>query len=368
MPSKKRGNGEGSIFRMSDGSWRAVVSCGSVGSKRVRRTRKAKTRDDAKAKLREMLDELSGRVAVETTETVATWLDAWLNSADVKSLAESTQASYRGTVENHLVPLIGPAKLKSLSAVQIDLAFGRLQAGDRTRELAFVVLQSALRRAVRKGVIPFNPCDSADRPSSKREKIVPFTPLEVARILKEVRHDRLRAVHVLAFSLGMRQGEIFGLRWIDVDWAARTISIRQQACDVSGRLVFRQPKTDAGVRTLTLAATAIEALRERQAEALREGQAGAELVFLNERGRPILRSNFGNRHWKPLLKRLEIEARGYHHCRHTAASLMLGAGVPLHVVSQTLGHSKPSITLDLYAHLMSHQSDEAAEAMQRMLG
>lgn len=82
----------------------------------------------------------------------------------------------------------------------------------------------------------------------------------------------------------------------------------------------------------------------------------------------MLRSNFGHRHWRPLLKKLGIPHRGLHHARHTAASLLLGNGVPVHIVSRMLGHAAPSITLDVYAHLMPHQTGDAAEAMARMLG
>lgn len=102
--------------------------------------------------------------------------------------------------------------------------------------------------------------------------------------------------------------------------------------------------------------------------AMREGNAANPLVFCNLRGMPIRRSNFAFKHWKPLLKKLGLKQHGFHIARHTAASLMLGGGVPVHVVSKILGHANPSITLKIYAHLMDHQSEAAAKIIDAMIG
>jgi integrase len=358
MPRKKtirkRGNGDGSIFELGDGRWRAVVSCGQIGGRRIRRSKIARSRDEAKDKLRELLEETYGKVAPAPDKTLAEWLNEWLQSKRAASLAENTIDSYRMSIENHLVPKMGPAKLRDITPAQIDIVVGKIK-GDRTRQLAFAVLRMALKRAARKGLISHNPAEVADRPGHKRETIDPFDADQVKRILEASEGDRLRAVYVLAFSLGLRQGELFGLRWRDVDLKAGTISIRQQAAEVRGNIIFREPKSTAGIRTVKVPAVAVTALRERKAIAMKEGHAAAELVFLNQDGKVIRRSNFGKWCWRPLLKRLKIKHRGFHHARHTAASLMLGDGYPVHVVCHTLGHSKPSVTLDLYAHLIAGQ-------------
>ena len=186
------------------------------------------------------------------------------------------------------------------------------------------------------------------------------------KILHATANDRLRAVYLLAFSLGLRQGELFGLRWSDVDLDRARITIRQQACEVGGRVTFKSPKTESGTRTVSISASIVESLRDRRKASEAEGHAETGLVFTNEVGNVIHRSNFGHRQWQPLLQKLKIKHRGFHVARHTAASLMLGAGVPIHVVSQILGHAKPSITLDLYSHLMPHQASVAADVLDRL--
>lgn len=366
--TRKRANGDGSVFQLPDGSWRAVVSCGTIGGKRIRRTRKAATRDAAKQALADLQREVGGALPASTEITVAEWLNEWIESAKTGKAAENTIESYRYSVTNHIVPHLGACKLASLTTAHVDAAFRRMKAGDRTRELAFQTLSASLRRAVKKGLIASNPCLDADKPKVVQKKIVPMDPDDVRKILAEVKDDRLYGVFVLAFSLGMRQGELFGLRWADVSFENRTITIHQQACEVAGHIVVRKPKTESGSRTIQVSENVINVLRTRRADSLREGHAAAELVFVNERGGPVRRSNFAFRHWKPTLKKLGIKHRGFHIARHTAASLMLGAGIPVHVVSQILGHSKPSVTLNLYSHLMKHQSDAAAKIIDSMIG
>ena len=163
----------------------------------------------------------------------------------------------------------------------------------------------------------------------------------------------------------MRQGELFGLHWADIDFEAMTARVERQAVESRGCVKIKPPKTKAGRRTLTLSAPVVSALSDRRRLAMAEGHAGSNFVFTNQRGGVVRRSNFGNRHWRKLLERLSLEHRGFHHCRHTAATLMLAGGVPLHVVSRVLGHSKPSITLDLYAHYIEADGGQAADVMAR---
>lgn len=365
---RKRANGNGSIFQLKDGSWRAVVSCGQISGKRIRKTKKAATRDAAKVALTELQLEVSGGLPVSTDLTIATWLSEWLEACKADKMADNTIISYELAIKNHLVPKIGAAKISEISSVQIDKAFRELKAGSRTRELAFTILSAAMNRAKRKGLITSNPCNDADRPSYTPEEIVPLSQNDVERILKAKSADRLHAVYVLAFSYGPRQGEMFGLRWCDVDLKNRRVRFVQQACETSGKLIFKKLKTKAAARTIVISEAVASAIQSRRLIAMREGHASSELVFTSEDGTAIRRSNFGNRQWRPLLKSLGIGHCGFHNSRHTAASLMLGAGVPLHVVSKILGHAKPSITLDLYSHLMTHQSEEAASVIDKMIG
>lgn len=363
---KKRPNGDGSIYQTADGRWRAVVSAGTANGKRKRLSRLCRTREDARLALGELREAAVSRPVDHLV--LDAYMQDWLTHHVGQSCEESTVAAYRFAWDRHLCPVLGSLLLSGLTALQVEQAFRQLATGDRTKQHAFAVLSSALSRAVRLGVLARNPCELLERPRCRQEPIEPFTLDEMRRILAATADHRLAVVFVLALTVGLRQGEIFGLRWEDVDWAAGTLRIARQAREVGGKVTLAEPKTAAGVRTVRLATQTIAALQARRMVALREGLAKCPWICPSRGGGLMGRCNFGSRHWRPLLKKLGIRLRGLHHARHTAASLLLGSGVPVHVVSQVLGHARPSITLDLYAHLMPHQSDAAAAAMGQLVG
>jgi integrase len=131
------------------------------------------------------------------------------------------------------------------------------------------------------------------------------------------------------------------------------LTIQRQACESAGKLEIKAPKTAAGVRRILLPDSIVDALAVRRAKSLKEGLAKSLWIFPGADGAPTRRSKFGFRAWKQTLAALKIRHRGFHHARHTAATLLLNAGaVPLAVVSKMLGHASPKITLETYAHVM----------------
>jgi integrase len=168
----------------------------------------------------------------------------------------------------------------------------------------------------------------------------------------------------------MRQGELFGLLWEHVDLPGGKLRIVQAAAEVAGKVSIRSPKTANSARVVELPPVAVKALKEHRAILMKEGNAGSDLVFPAPRGGLIPRSTFRHRYWLPILKHKNVGAapRGFHHTRHTYATLALGAGVPVHVVSRVLGHSKASTTLDIYAHVLQAHQTAATEAAQRLFG
>lgn len=367
MP-RKRGNGAGSVCqRQSDKQWLAVLSYKGLDGKRHRATRYANSRRHAEILLQDLRQEVFGLAPPPSSLTVGQFLTDWLRDTIKPNCAEATHDSYRRAVSNHIVPLIGTGRLLDLTPYHIQSWITAMAGGARTRQLAFVVLQSALSQAARLRLIETNPCDVIDRPKADREEILPFTAAEAQSILAATADERLAGVYLIAMSHGLRQGEIFGLRWIDADLSKGRIRIEQQAVEVAGRIVFRAPKTKAGRRTIHVSDRVLAAIEQRKAFALKEGHAASALIFPNRNGEPMRRSNFGARHWAPLLSDLGLAHRGFHHSRHTAATLMLGAGIPVHEVSRILGHARPSITLDIYAHWISTPKSAATHAVDKAI-
>lgn len=363
--SRRRSNGEGSIFKLPNGRWRVQAEVPQNGPSRKRRrvVRHFNSRMEAVAGLRAIQAEMTGFLA--TKATVGRHLLDWLERGE---WAPSTCALYGNAIRKHLIPSLGAVNLSDLKPLQIDNWLRNSTAGDRTKQVCFDVLRLALTHGVHMEILSRNPTDKVERPRAKREEIRPFTPAEVVHILKATDGTRWHAAVVLGLSCGLRQGELFGLRWASVELRHAFLTISEQATDVSGKVHIRQPKTDAGRRTIALPKIAVDALSDHLAIQMREGLAGSELVFPAPRGGIARRGLFRTRFWVPLLAGLGIDHRGAHHLRHTYATFALGAGVPVHVVSQVLGHTKNSTTLDLYAKALPTQQAEAAAIMQRLLG
>jgi integrase len=172
----------------------------------------------------------------------------------------------------------------------------------------------------------------------------------------------------LAITTGMRQGELFGLEWRRIEFSASRLRVEQAVAEVNGVLHIRKPKTKRGLRTINLTPDTLAALDAHRTLILKRGRAASALVFPAIEGGPQSRINFGHRFWRPLLTRTELDYRGAHNLRHTYATIALGAGVPVHVVSQIMGHSKPSITHDIYAHVLQADQQHATTAMTRIFG
>jgi integrase len=371
----KRANGEGSIFRVGKSKmWKALLTVGrGPDGRMIRRSRTCKSQADARAALEELREEYAGspQVSEVLPATVGQFLDFWLENSVRPNKSENTLTSYRIAADKHLKPRIGSIPLKRFSAAHVEKLVREMideETGGRARQNAFVVLRRAMNHAVKLRMIRASPCTAIEKPKHDQKKIHPFTADEAKRLLTCAAGTFLEALYYLAFATGMRQGELFGLRWSDVDLKRGRISIEQQATEISGNVTLGKPKTPSSVRTIEIPRAVADALVAHKARQLKAGKASAKLVFPARGGGYIHRGNFRTRHWAVLQKKAQVPYRGFHHVRHTYATLQLGAGVPVHVVSKILGHAKPSTTLNIYAHALESQQAAATTSISSILG
>lgn len=171
----------------------------------------------------------------------------------------------------------------------------------------------------------------------------------------------------------MRQGELLGLKWEDIDLPRRTLQVKRQCLrHKGGGFEFSAPKSRSGSRTIILGKQAVEVLKAQQIRIADMRQKAEDeweeydMVFPTRVGTPILHSNL-RRGFRHLLKESGLPKIRFHDLRHTAASLMLNNGIPVLIVSRRLGHAKPSITLDVYGHLIPSKQEEAASLMDDLM-
>jgi len=370
-----RGNGEGSISKRQDGRWAAVVSVPKATGGRSRKFYYAATREEAKAKLNKALGDLErGTAPVNERTTVADYLNAWLKSIE-PHLRATTYRGYEVNVRRHLIPAIGHRSLAHLSPAHVRrMMVDQTAEGLSPRTVQYIrgTLRTALKEAVADEVVHRNVAELVKGPAVERKEIHPLSPEQVATFLKGVAGDRLEAMYVVAFTLGLRQSELLGLRWGAIDLDAGTLRVEKTLQRGKG-VTFGAPKSERSRRTLMIPAVTVEALRSHKArqneERLLVGPEWQDygLTFTGRWGRPIghrSASLYMQRH----LVRLKLPHQRFHDARHACATFLLAQGVPLRVVQEILGHSQISLTADTYSHVMASLQRDAMVHIDRAFG
>lgn len=375
----KNGNGEGTIYEHKKNGKKvgyrgAYWVYTAEGPKRRYVT--GKTRDEVHNKLIEALANRTHGLVFDAGElTVGEYLDRWLE--DVRdTVRKSTHKGYEYAIGPHIKPALARIKLKDLKPAQIRWFYReRLDSGlaPATVHKLHVVLHKALKAAAADGLIPRNAAASLKLPKIIREEIDPLTEEEARRLMESASGDRLEALYVLALNTGMRQGELLALKWGDVDLERGVLRVRRTLTHADKTFVLGEPKTKSSRRTIRLTTGAVEALRghlSRQLQEIEEigslYQPGG-LIFATESGTIINPSNLRNRSFKSLLKRAGLRSIRFHDLRHTCATLLLSRNVNPKVVSEMLGHSSISVTLDIYSHLLPDMQEKAAKALEEAL-
>jgi integrase len=374
--ARKRGNGEGSITRRKDGLYMARYTVETaIGAKR--KTLYGKTRGEVSEKLtKAMADRDEGLVFDADNLKVGEYLERWLVDSVLDTVRPTTYERYEQIVRIHVRPALGSVKLKNLTPVHVrGLYREKLEAGlsARTVQYIHVTLHKALKQAVQDGLIPRNATEAVKAPQVRREEMRPLSGDQVKVLLEVARGDRLEALYVLAIHTGLRQGELLGLKWEDVDLESGTLRVRRTLVTAKGGPVLTAPKTKGGRRSVKLTQGAVEALRSHLKHQLQEiDRAGSlwrenGLMFASESGEPLDRRYLTSCRYKALLKRAELPMIRFHDLRHTCATLLLSKNVNPKIVSEMLGHASIAITLDTYSHVLPNMRDQAAAAMEEAL-
>jgi integrase len=370
--ARRRGNREGSIYRRKDGRW---VSSLTLPLDR-RKYYYGRTRQEVAGKLAAALRAREENLPIpgerlSLRQYLANWLTATRNS-----LRQSTWERYEALLRLHVVPHLGRASLARLTPNDLQRLFGTLVAcgvSPATVRHVRAVMRKALNDAARWGLVARNVASLTSPPRVQRKEMTVLSSEQARALLECARGDRFEALYVVALTTGMRQGEILGLRWQDVDLDNDVVQVRNTLQRVRSGYVLSEPKTKRSRRQVALTGLAVAALRRHRArqaqEKLKMGELWQDhdLVFTNEIGGPVDAGNLRARSFSALLQRAGLPRIRFHDLRHTAATLMLGRGVHPKVVSEMLGHSQITITLDLYSHVTPTMQREAVAALESIL-
>jgi integrase len=369
----RRANGEGTIYPRKDGRWEAAYCTPDGERRRLLRKTQAEARRalTAAVKLRD-----EGQATPTGQGTVADLLQAWLPSMRPR-IRYSTWRRYGQLIECHILPAVGRMSLGRLSPLDVQRMVNRvLEAGlsPTSAHHAHAVLRRALRDAVAAELLSRNVAAMVKPPPMAFHEMQTLDADQVRAFLAAATGDRWEALWLLAVTTGMRQGELLGLRWSDVDLDRGVLHVTGNLSRGPGGLEVTRPKTHRSRRPIRLSQAGAGALRRHKAaQAVERLQAGAawedhELVFCRPTGRPLTAAWLVRGRFQPLLKRAGLPLIRFHDLRHTAATLWFRSGVNPKIVQETLGHSRVAITLDTYSHMIPDLQAETARVMDTLLG
>ena len=370
---KRRPSGDGLVRKRADGRWEGRIVVGhKENGNPIYRSVFAEKQSDLMPKLHELKDQYAG---VELTEdssiTLGEWLGRWLDDYKKPTLRPSTFAGYSKDIANHILPYLGAKKLTQLKTADIQkhynrlLESGRIQDNGKGKGLSnatvrgiHMVLREALDSAVREGLIPKNPADGTSPPKIYRSEKQVLTKDQLETFMKLIEDDEeWYDFFYTEIITGMRQGEICGLRWEDFDREKRTLRVARSVDFVNKELVVGETKTDDGKRTIYLPDSLWRILADRQSQKV----TFSEWIFPNLL-QPELPLN-PSRAYRQLKKLLEIgglPSIRFHDLRHTFTSHAANSGIAPKTLSEIVGHTKASFTLDHYAHVTSDMQKNAA--------
>lgn len=382
MPRKKSGRspkGTGTIRQRKDGTWegRYITGKNPATGKAIRKSIYAKTQGEIVEQLRQIQTDLkNGDFKEPSKMTVTAWLDTWASEylGDVK---ESTQASYKGHIKNHIKPAIGAVKLQQLTPDAVQKFYNSLNKkglSAKTIKNIHGVLHGAMVQAANDDFIKKNPCDNRTLPRITKKEIKVMDSDTVTAFLAAITGHQFEALFFIDLFTGMRQAEILGLAWDVINFKAGTITIDKQLVKskLDGRYYLDTTKHDK-IRKIKPAAFVMDSLRARKAQQaadqLRAGPAwGNEwgLVFTNEIGGHLVHHTV-RKHYKRIVASMGQPDLTFHGLRHSFAVLSLMNGDDAKTVQTALGHHTAAFTLDTYGHTTEEMQKASAERMQNLI-
>jgi integrase len=377
--ARRRGNHEGTAPRLRpDGRWQVDLRYLDPSGAPKRTAVYGKSQTEARAAAKELRERLkSGQPVQDSTDTLGRFAAEWIATALAASERKATtKAMYGAITRSQIVSsALGAMPLGKITPRAVEGWLVGLRAkglAASTLRIAHAILVAILATAVRDGLLGRNPAAAVKRPKVTRREADYLSSDQVRGVLSAAHSTRFAPLFALLVNTGLRRGEALALQWSDVDLEAATLRVRGTVARVDGELTVTEPRTAKSKRTVPLSESAVRTLR-----AVRLEQAQQQLraswwhstgyVFTTRLGEPCDPRN-ALRAFKVAAKRAGLPASvGLHTLRHTAATMMLQAGVPLKIVSEILGHASVAITGDIYGHVAPEVSREAVAKLAAAL-
>lgn len=392
----KRGNGEGSIFRRSNGKgWQGQITIGrdSNTGKLKRLTFYGKTQKEVQQKMAAAQSDITKGTFVEPHKTtISQWFTSWLETyKKPPNVKLSTYVSYEMLIRQHVIPKLGDTLIINLKPELLQKFYnekftnGRIDGSgglsSKTLRNLHNMIHECLQQAVYNGLVNKNVSEGTVLPkkSSKKDLKI-LTVDEQKQFLQLVKEERLRAIYYLLLGSGVRLGEALALTWNMLDLDSGIIKIRQTLnrlktldpdSPTKTKLIFQEPKSASGNRNIPISPSIISELKlHKDRQEIEKSIANGiyndmNLVFCSSVGTPIdPRSLIRNLH--NICKKNGIRRLTIHTMRHTYASRLLETNQHPKLVQELLGHSNIGITLDTYSHVLPELKIDAVNTLDNL--
>jgi integrase len=381
---------KGMVIKRGRESWRLKFDIESGAGKRttIYKTVRAKTKREAETLLAaEISKAANGELVATSKSTIKMFLERWLEHVK-PTVSAKTHERYDEIVNKHLVPALGAQRLQKLTTQAIDAALAdMLTKGRRARPQAegapappaglaprtvrhhAIVLKQALDQAVTWQLIARNPADGCTLPRVPDEEIEILSEDQVGEVLAKLRDHAIYPIVALALGTGMRRGELLGLQWGDVDLEAGTVRVARSVEQVKDAVALKAPKTRSGRRTVRVAASVMDVLREvrrqqlEQRLALGAGKLPDDAPVFSALDGGLRRPDVLTQQWARAVESEKLPDVTLHALRHTHVSQLIAAGLDVVTISKRIGHADPAITLKVYSHLFKNTDDRAADVV-----
>lgn len=365
--AKKRTNGEGSItFDKSRNAYRVAITTPD-GQQRI--YKRFKTEQEALIWKTEQISAMhKGTFVLPSTITVGEWAVEWLATYKKGTIKQTTYEHYLYLATH--ISSIATIPLQELKPPQVQKLFTELIAkglSANTVSKVFNFLKYLYSKALQLDMVNKNIMLLVTPPKFEKKQIEIFTRDEIERIFITCRNNKTYYPMILLMATtGMRKGEVLGLRWCDFNITNKEIHINKslQKTKAFGSLLDT-PKTKSAIRKIKLTDDVVKVLRELKSNSNTIDIKQEKLCFVTKTDNSLSSNNF-DRFWRETLKKSEITYKKMHVLRHTHATELLAAGVPIIEVSRRLGHSKISHTLEMYGHAIPNYDEKIAAKVQQL--
>jgi integrase len=375
--ANRRGSGEGSIYQRKDGRWCAQVLFGyKPGGIPHRKLLYGKTRSEVSEAMKRVLrDQQMGLAITSERQTLTMFLNDWLENTVKPKNKQLTYQSYEWIVRTHLVPSLGRLPLVKLTPQKLQAFLNeRHTSGLSAATVKHInaTLRAALSQAQRWQLVHQNAAKLVTLPRSVRYEAAILSPDQAKAFLTYLIGHCHEALYTLALTMGLRRGEILGLRWCDVDLENASLEVRHSLERVKGKGVrLSEPKSEKARRVLRIPQICLTSLvAHKSAQEKKRLWAGSKwrdagFIFTSGIGTPIGPDEISS-DFPAILKAAKLPKVRFHDLRHSCASLLLSLGVSAKLVQETLGHSTYQLTMDTYSHMIPALRNEVADRMDEI--